>query len=191
MRNFNRIRNCFLNVCLFFTLWMKVSQSAGYFELQLISVENVNGELADGECCDGPRSSQDLGCTEDECDTYFKVCLKEYQTEVATTGSCTFGAGSTQVLGGNRFFFKDANNKSSKIDDANTIVIPFQFAWPRTYTLTVEAWDWDNNTHNTEEDLLIERSIHTGIINPGDSWQTIMHDGPVARITYRIRVKCD
>uniref|UniRef100_A0A3P8RG54 Notch ligand N-terminal domain-containing protein n=1 Tax=Astatotilapia calliptera TaxID=8154 RepID=A0A3P8RG54_ASTCA len=85
-------------------LWLKlVSQSTGYFELQLISVENVNGELAGGECCDGPRSSQDLGCTEDECDTYFKVCLKEYQMEVATTGSCTFRAASTQVLGGNFF----------------------------------------------------------------------------------------
>lgn len=44
---------------------------------------------------------------------------------------------------------------------------------------------------SAEEDLLIERSAHTGMINPGDPWQTIRHDGPVARITYRIRVKCD
>lgn len=107
-----------------------MSQSTGYFELQLISVENVNGELADGECCDGPRSSQDLSCTQDECDTYFKVCLKEYQMEVATTGSCTFGAESTQVVGGNTFSLKGANNNPNKVDDAGRIVIPFQFAWP-------------------------------------------------------------
>uniref|UniRef100_A0A7N8X5A3 Delta-like protein n=1 Tax=Mastacembelus armatus TaxID=205130 RepID=A0A7N8X5A3_9TELE len=170
--------------CLSFLI---VSQSTGYFELQLISVENVNGELADGECCDGSRSSQDLRCTRDECDTYFKVCLKEYQMEVTTTGLCTFGAGSTQVLGGNMFSFKNAKNNPNKIDDAGKILIPFQFAWPRTYTLIVEAWDWDN----TENELLIERSVHTGMINPGDHWQTILHDGPVARLNYRIRVRCD
>uniref|UniRef100_A0A673CQB4 Delta-like protein n=1 Tax=Sphaeramia orbicularis TaxID=375764 RepID=A0A673CQB4_9TELE len=165
--------------------------STGYFELQLISVENVNGELADGECCDGSRSSQDLRCTRDECDTYFKVCLKEYQMEVTTSGPCTFGAGATQVLGGNMFSFKGAKNNPNKIDEAGKILIPFQFAWPRTYTLIVEAWDWDNNTRNNEEELLIDRSTHTGMINPGDNWQTILHDGPIARLMYRIRVRCD
>uniref|UniRef100_A0A3Q1KA68 Delta-like protein n=1 Tax=Anabas testudineus TaxID=64144 RepID=A0A3Q1KA68_ANATE len=165
-----------------------VSQSTGYFELQLISVENVNGELADGECCDGSRSSQDLRCTRDECDTYFKVCLKEYQMEVATTGLCTFGSGSTQVLGGNMFSFKSPKNPN-KVDEAGKILIPFTFGWPRTYTLIVEAWDWDNTTH--EDELLIERSVHTGMINPGDHWTTLLHDGPVARINYRIRVRCD
>lgn len=42
-----------------------------------------------------------------------------------------------------------------------------------------------------EDELLIERSVHTGMINPGDQWQTIPHDGPVARLNYRIRVRCD
>uniref|UniRef100_A0A672IZ79 Delta-like protein n=1 Tax=Salarias fasciatus TaxID=181472 RepID=A0A672IZ79_SALFA len=167
-----------------------VAQSTGYFELQLISVENVNGELADGECCDGSRSSADLRCTRDECDTYFKVCLKEFQT-VTTPGQCTFGAGSTRVLGGNTFSFRGAKNNPNKIDDAGKILIPFQFAWPRGYTLIVEAWDWDNDTRNFEEELLIERGVHTGTINPGDPWQTIPHDGPVARLMYRIRVRCD
>lgn len=104
-----------------------MSQSTGYFELQLITVENVNGELADGECCDGSRSSQDLRCTRDECDTYFRVCLKEYQMEVTTSGPCTFGAGSTQVLGGNMFSFRSNGNK---VDEAGRIWIPFKFAWP-------------------------------------------------------------
>uniref|UniRef100_A0A673CV30 Delta-like protein n=1 Tax=Sphaeramia orbicularis TaxID=375764 RepID=A0A673CV30_9TELE len=191
MWNRTRIRNCFPIVWLLLTLWTEVSQSTGYFELQLISVENVNGELADGECCDGSRSSQDLRCTRDECDTYFKVCLKEYQMEVTTSGPCTFGAGATQVLGGNMFSFKGAKNNPNKIDEAGKILIPFQFAWPRTYTLIVEAWDWDNNTRNNEEELLIDRSTHTGMINPGDNWQTILHDGPIARLMYRIRVRCD
>lgn len=104
--------------------------STGYFELQLISVENVNGELAGGECCDGSRNSQDLRCSRDECDTYFKLCLKEYQMEVSHTGSCTFGSGSTQVLGGNIFSFKGAKKNPNKVNEAGKVLIPFQFAWP-------------------------------------------------------------
>ncbi|MEQ2202552.1 Protein jagged-2, partial [Xenoophorus captivus] len=42
-----------------------------------------------------------------------------------------------------------------------------------------------------DEELLIERGVHTGTINPGDSWQTLDYDGPVARLVYRIRVRCD
>nr|XP_015803130.2 protein jagged-2b isoform X2 [Nothobranchius furzeri] len=186
MWNRTRIRNCFPIVLLLLAVWTEVSRSTGYFELQLISVENPNGELADGECCDGARSSQDLRCSRDECDTYFRVCLKEYQIEVNTGGACTYGSESMHVLGGNMFSFKSA----TKNNEAGKVVIPFQFAWPRSYTLIVEAWDWDNDTRNNEE-LLIERGAHTGMINPGDPWQTILHDGPVARLTYRIRVRCD
>uniref|UniRef100_A0A8C9WY36 Delta-like protein n=1 Tax=Sander lucioperca TaxID=283035 RepID=A0A8C9WY36_SANLU len=174
-----------LSILVTFLRSLYVSQSTGYFELQLISVENLNGELADGECCDGTRNSQDLRCTRDECDTYFKICLKEYQMEVTTNGPCTFGAGSTEVLGGNMFSITNAKKNPNKI------LIPFQFAWPRTFTLILEAWDWDNGTRNIDEELLIERSIHTGMINPGDPWQTVLHDGPVARLVYRIRVRCD
>uniref|UniRef100_A0AAV2MG80 Notch ligand N-terminal domain-containing protein n=1 Tax=Knipowitschia caucasica TaxID=637954 RepID=A0AAV2MG80_KNICA len=129
-----RIReSCLPLVCrllLLLTLWTELSQSTGHFELQLISVENVNGELADGECCDGPRNNQDLRCTRDECDTYFRVCLKEYQAEVTTGGGCTYGAATTQVLGGNMFSFQGNKNSPNKMDEAGKISIPFQFAWP-------------------------------------------------------------
>ncbi|XP_048830666.1 protein jagged-2-like isoform X2 [Brienomyrus brachyistius] len=193
MWNSVRITNFFLMVCLLLTLWIKGSHCSGYFELQLITVQNVNGELADGECCDGTRNSEDLRCARDECDTYFKVCLKEYQTEVTTTGACTYGTGSTSVLGGNNIHFKSTKNAQNKIGDAGKIIIPFHFAWPREYTLIVEAWDWDNDTttHHNNEDLLIERSIRKGMINPGDGGQTIQHNGPIGNFEYSIRVRCD
>ncbi|XP_060773694.1 protein jagged-2b isoform X4 [Neoarius graeffei] len=188
MWNCARITKWLCVASLLLTTWTKVSWASGYFELQLMSVENVNGELWDGECCDGARNSRDQRCTRDECDTYFKVCLKEYQSEVIATGLCNFGSGSTGVLGGNIFSFKNAN--SNKISDAGKIVIPFQFAWPRSYTLVVDAWDWDNTTQNGEE-LLIERHAHTGVANPGDPWQVIVHTGATAHLEYRVRIKCD
>ncbi|KAM6961153.1 protein jagged-2-like [Aplochiton taeniatus] len=189
--------NCMWNLHLFsivfllLTFWAEVSHSSGYFELQLIAVKNANGELAEGECCDGERNA-DQRCNRDECDTYFKVCLKEYQSEVTITGLCTYGTGSTQVIGGNTFQFKSTKTNQNRMNDAGKIVIPFQFAWPRAYTLIVEAWDWDNSTHSSSDtELLIERSIHKGMINPGDERQNIQHNGVTASFDYSIRVRCD
>lgn len=42
-----------------------------------------------------------------------------------------------------------------------------------------------------EEELLIERSARTGMLNPGDPWQTFIHDGAVGHIVYKVRVRCD
>lgn len=109
----------------------QVSQSSGYFELQLVSVANDNGERANGECCDGPRNPQDRRCTRDECDTYFRACLKEYQTEVNPSGDCTYGSNTTRVLGGNTFsFLGGGGSGGGRLDEAGKIVIPFKFAWP-------------------------------------------------------------
>uniref|UniRef100_A0A674E159 Delta-like protein n=1 Tax=Salmo trutta TaxID=8032 RepID=A0A674E159_SALTR len=184
------ISNCLSIVCVLLTVWTEVSQSSGYFELQLIAVQNANGELSDGDCCDGERNTQDLRCSSDECDTYFRVCLKEYQTDVTTTGLCIYGSGSTNVIGGNSFQFKSAKNNQNRNNDGGKIVIPFQFAWPISYTLIVEAWDWDNGTH-ISEDLLIERSVRKERINPGDDRQTIQYNGLTASFEYSIRVRCD
>uniref|UniRef100_A0A8C7W469 Delta-like protein n=1 Tax=Oncorhynchus mykiss TaxID=8022 RepID=A0A8C7W469_ONCMY len=190
MWNCMGISNCLSIVCVLLTVWTEVSQSSGYFELQLIAVQNANGELSDGDCCDGERNTQDLRCSSDECDTYFRVCLKEYQTDVTTTGLCIYGTGSTNVIGGNSFQFKSAKNNQNRNNDGGKIVIPFQFAWPVSYTLIVEAWDWDNGTHSSE-DLLIERSVRKERINPGDDRQTIQYNGLTASFEYSIRVRCD
>lgn len=105
-------------------------QSSGYLELQLISVENNRGELANGNCCDGARSARDGLCDRDECDTYLRVCLKEYQVEVTTSGFCTYGTGSSSVIGGNTFQLKGFNGNPNRANDLGTVIIPFQFAWP-------------------------------------------------------------
>lgn len=109
----------------------QVSEGSGQFELQILSMHNVNGELLSGTCCDGARNTVDRKCTRDECDTFFKVCLKEYQSRVSAAGPCSFGMGSTPVLGGNTFSLK-----SSVRNDKSRITLPFSFAWPVSWTLS-------------------------------------------------------
>uniref|UniRef100_A0A669AZG1 Protein jagged-2 n=1 Tax=Oreochromis niloticus TaxID=8128 RepID=A0A669AZG1_ORENI len=142
--NLGKLHRFFLLVCLLLTLRAEVSRATGYFELQLISVENPKGLLNNGDCCDDEKSAAEGHCGEDECDTYLRVCLKEYQTEVTTNGPCTYGTETTQVIGGNTFQFKG----QSRNNDVGKIKIPFQFAWPRAFTVIVEAWDRDNGTHS-------------------------------------------
>uniref|UniRef100_A0A4W6CH84 Notch ligand N-terminal domain-containing protein n=1 Tax=Lates calcarifer TaxID=8187 RepID=A0A4W6CH84_LATCA len=129
-------------VCLLLTLWAEVSQSTGYFELQLISVDNPKGQLLNGDCCDAEKSAAEGHCGADECDTYFRVCLKEYQTEVTTNGPCIYGSETTKVIGGNTFQFKGGQKTGqNRNNDAGKIIIPFQFAWPvsRSLSLFVEV----------------------------------------------------
>ncbi|XP_066468415.1 protein jagged-2 [Tiliqua scincoides] len=179
-----------LRLWLLLTLGAQVSQSSGYFELQINSVKNVNGELLSGECCDGMKNPQNLDCTRDECDTYMRVCLKEYQAKITPIGACSYGSGSTPVLGGNTFYLHNRNFHQGPNPDMGRIVIAFQFAWPRSFTLIVEAWDWDNET-KADEALIIDRVPFAGMINPEDRWKTLQLNGHVAHFEVQIRVKCD
>uniref|UniRef100_A0A665T409 Delta-like protein n=1 Tax=Echeneis naucrates TaxID=173247 RepID=A0A665T409_ECHNA len=159
-----------------------VSSASGHFELQVLSMQNVNGWLQSGACCDGPREpAGDQRCTTDECDTYFRVCLKEYQLKVSSAGPCSFGAASTPVLGGNTFSLRNAKSDQAKI------TLPFSFAWPRSYALIVEALDFNNGTSGG----LIEKAVHSGMINPGRQWQSLKHNGPVAQFHFQVRLSCD
>lgn len=97
----------------------------------MIGVENRNGELANGGCCGGEKGvgrGQECGAV--ECKTYFKVCLKEYQVEVMTSGPCSYGTASSPVLGGNSIRLDGFSNNRNKGNSVGTLIIPFQFAWP-------------------------------------------------------------
>ena len=96
---------------------------SGYFEIQIISMDNNRGEISDGTCC-GSRNNLhvDLSCRGD-CDTYFKICLKQYQSQVSYTGQCMFGNRTTSVMGGNSFGYSLNNSVA-------TVKLPFQFVWP-------------------------------------------------------------
>ncbi|XP_077179977.1 protein jagged-2 isoform X2 [Paroedura picta] len=179
-----------LRIGLLLTWWAQVSEASGYFEVQINSVKNVNGELLNGECCDGVKNPQNLDCSRNECDTYVKVCLKEYQSKITPTGACNYGSGSTPVLGGNTFYLTSRSLHQGRSQEMGRIVINFQFAWPRAFTLIIEAWDLDNET-KPDEGEFIDRVSYAGMINPEDRWQTQQLNGHVAHFEVQIRVKCD
>ena len=100
----------------------KSSSASGYFEFQLLSMENIHGELSNGDCCGertGPTGARK--CLK-ECATMFKICLKHYQAQVTFTDSCTFGNVTSTILGGNSFSF--ALNTTNSV-----LKIPFEFSW--------------------------------------------------------------
>ncbi|XP_074517911.1 protein jagged-1a-like isoform X2 [Halichoeres trimaculatus] len=175
-------RSSALSLLLLLCARIQVSSASGHFELQVSSMHNLKGQLQSGACCDGARDLAADRCTEDECDTYFRVCLKEYQLKVSSGGPCSFGTASTPVLGGNTFTVH--NGKS----DAAGMALPFSFAWPRSYTLIVEALDYNNDSSSSS---VIEKAVHSGMINPGRQWQTLKHDGRVAQFTFQVRLTCD
>ncbi|XP_036987920.2 protein jagged-2 isoform X1 [Artibeus jamaicensis] len=182
---------------LLLALCVQAARPMGYFELRLSALRNANGELLNGACCDGDgRTTRAGGCGRDECDTYVRVCLKEYQAKVTPTGPCSYGHGATPVLGGNSFYLPPAGAAGDRAraraggdQDPGLVVIPFQFAWPRSFTLIVEAWDWDNHT-SPDETLLIERVSHTGMVNPEDRWKSLHFSGHVAHLELQVRVRC-
>ncbi|CAB1348553.1 unnamed protein product [Coregonus sp. 'balchen'] len=106
--------------------------AVGMFELQIRHFQNPQGVLQSGECCDLQATGGQRCSLGDQCDTYFKACLKEYQVRVVPTGACTFGVGSTTVLGGNTQSLRHRGHDEGGGGDGTTghIVIPFKYAWP-------------------------------------------------------------
>ncbi|XP_077467659.1 uncharacterized protein LOC144083566 isoform X1 [Stigmatopora argus] len=159
--------------------------AVGMFELQIRHYQNPKGLLLNGECCDVPLGGGQHCSPRDQCETFFRACLKEYQARVALTGTCTFGSGGTGILGGNS---QSLHHRGD--DGANgLIVIPFKYAWPKSFSLVLEAQDDDNST--SKPDQLIERVLLSSMLNPGEQWQTHRHHGHSFSLEYRLRFRCD
>uniref|UniRef100_A0A8C4W550 Delta-like protein n=1 Tax=Gopherus evgoodei TaxID=1825980 RepID=A0A8C4W550_9SAUR len=167
--------------------WVQLpALTAGTFELQIRLMHNERGVLADGRCC---RGGAELPCpTGEQCRTYFRACLKEYQLRVLPGGPCVLGAGATPVLGGNTFTAKPRRGA----EHAGRITIPFQFAWP---VRTLELFHWLGQGSDGLPSLagggsLVERVTRSGMLNPGEGWQDFQHHGRGTALEYRLRVRC-
>ncbi|XP_014858138.1 PREDICTED: protein jagged-1-like [Poecilia mexicana] len=179
------------------TLQPRAVRAAGMFELQIRHFHNPQGLLQDGDCCDlqaGGAGGQRCSAR-DQCDTFFHACLKEYQARVVPMGTCTFGSGTTGVLGGNSLSLRHRGHEpggggGGGEDGTNGHVsIHFKYAWPKSFSLVLEALDHDNDT--TEPGQLIERVLLSSMLNPGEQWQTYRHHGRILSLEYRLRFRCD
>ncbi|XP_062818515.1 protein jagged-1b [Anolis carolinensis] len=167
-------------------LGAQVAEAAGTFELQIRFMRNERGTLADGRCC---RGGLEPPCPEaDPCRTFFRICLKEYQMRVQPGGPCVLGAAATPLLGGNAF----SAGHPKRPDHGHRVVMPFDFAWPRSYSLILEAWDAANESDvNTPgAGQLVERVTRSGMLNPGEGWQDLRHHGRGVLLDFRLRVRC-
>lgn len=108
---------------------------SGIFELQVLEMSNYRGEVADGSCCGGVARADPADPCPHQCNTRFRVCLKEYQNNVTSSGSCSFGNSSSPVLGGNSFTLADPDRASGNL------VLPFSFRW------TVSFFFYDFTQH--------------------------------------------
>uniref|UniRef100_A0A3Q2P006 Notch ligand N-terminal domain-containing protein n=1 Tax=Fundulus heteroclitus TaxID=8078 RepID=A0A3Q2P006_FUNHE len=111
------------------------ASAAGTFELQIRHFQNPHGFLQTGDCCDLQAGGGQRCSARDQCDTFFQACLKEYQARVVPTGACTFGSGTTGVLGGNSHSLRhrghNAGGGGGREDGSDGhIAIPFKYAWP-------------------------------------------------------------
>lgn len=130
IQNLIHISNSFIHFFFFFS----ISQitCSGLFELRLKSFRNDNGVNSLGRCCSEKLLSN--GSCQGSCKTRFRICLKQYQAEIDTTSSCTFGSAATQILGDNTFnltqFTTATRNQPQKGPSINPIRFPFEFTWP-------------------------------------------------------------
>ena len=117
---------------LLFSLFSFQITCSGLFELKLKSFRNDKGVNSLNRCCSEKQSINGL-CL-GSCKTRFRVCLKQYQAEVDTTSSCTFGSAATIILGDNTFNLTQSSialkSQSQKDSRTNPIRFPFEFTWP-------------------------------------------------------------
>ena len=116
--------SCFLIVIFF----LRSASSSGKFELQVLKVENMRNEMADGECCDSSGVRNGEGVCIKPCASIIRVCLKEYQSVTRVGGDddldvrCKLGNATSRV--------RQADDLHGDADHPVVhLILPFDFAW--------------------------------------------------------------
>nr|XP_023668585.1 delta-like protein 4 isoform X1 [Paramormyrops kingsleyae] len=147
---------------------------SGVFELNLLEFKNNMGLLANGNTC------------KPDCRTFFRVCLKNYQT-VVSPGNCIFGSVVTPVLGTNSFSATEGGSVN------RLIRLPFTFGWPGSFSLIIEAWHsllTDVPTGPNDPELLISLFAIQRKLDVGDGWREEMQIGRQTQLRYSYRFVC-
>ncbi|XP_041828631.1 delta-like protein 4 isoform X1 [Melanotaenia boesemani] len=159
------------NLAIVMTLFTQVLGSS-VFEIDLHHFQNTRGLLANGR-----------SCSMDGCRTFFKVCLKNYQTEVSP-GRCIFGKATTPVLGTDSF----------SIQQDARLRLPLNFTWPGAFSLLIEAWYSpvsEQPRDNTNREFLISSSAIQRQLRIGPQWSEDVQNGTHTELRYSYRIICN
>jgi len=184
---------CDLRFVIFAVVVLASSVSAsGVFELRLDRFHNDLGHDVEGHCCRGTASVASAAASSRRCSetclTQFRVCLKHYQTSIDVNGPCTYGSAETQVMGQNSFDLRASDAPDAKI--GYTIRLPFEFSWPGTFSLIVEAYHQSTNATGKVMimQLATQRWMESSDVWKNDSYTVL---GQQQSLDYEYRVKCD
>ncbi|CAL8380037.1 unnamed protein product [Arctogadus glacialis] len=168
-------------------LILQVSCS-GVFELKLQEFLNKKGVTGNANCCAG-GAAPPQGYQQCECKTFFRICLKHYQTNVSPEPPCTYGGAVTPVLGSNSFQVPETNADSF----TNPIKFQFGFTWPGTFSLIIEALH-TNSLEDLTTDIperLIGRITTQRHLTVGEEWHNDLQSSGRSELRYAYRFLCD
>ncbi|XP_058827100.1 neurogenic locus protein delta isoform X1 [Topomyia yanbarensis] len=175
---------CFL--CLTSMFLIKQIECSGLFELKLKYFSNERGVDNDGTCCSGQSDLN--GVCIGTCKTRFRACLKHYQAKIDTSSPCTFGDFTTPMFEGNSL---NLTEKVMQEGFENPIRFPFEFGWPGTFTLILEAWLDTNATTTRSPGVLISRLSIQRVLDVSAEWTEDSYNSSHTVMQYAFRVTCD
>ena len=118
----------FFFFCLLIIIFLKSASASGKFEIEVLKVENMRNEMADGECCDSSGARNDEGVCIKPCASSIRVCLKEYQSVTRVGGDddlnvvCKLGNATSRVL-------REDDLRGDVDHPVVHLILPFDFAW--------------------------------------------------------------
>nr|XP_014264461.2 delta-like protein C isoform X4 [Maylandia zebra] len=152
--------------CLLLLALAQTALTAGVFELKIDSFTSSSG------IC-GQKS--------EDCLIFFRVCLKHSQNVIKPEPPCTYGEAFTDVF--------DADSNS--ISEREPIRVQFQFKWPGTFSLIIEAWKADAPGRSIENpNNLISRLATRHKLRVGEDWTKGENTSNQSELHYSYHVVC-
>uniref|UniRef100_A0A3Q3VMP4 Delta-like protein n=1 Tax=Mola mola TaxID=94237 RepID=A0A3Q3VMP4_MOLML len=145
---------------------------SGVFEIDLHQFHNIRGLLANGRSCGASG-----------CRTYFRVCLKNFQT-VVSPGKCIFAKATTPVLGTDSF----------SIPQDARLRLPLNFTWPGAFSLVIDAWRCpaaERPGDTTNPEFLISSFVIQRQLGIGHEWSQEVKREAQTELRYSYRFICN
>ncbi|XP_055357757.1 delta-like protein B [Paramacrobiotus metropolitanus] len=187
------INLCVMVILLVVSFGQSQTQASGVFEIRLKTVEKLTFTIDRvGGCCKNAN-----GECSDECNAYFRICLKHFQSNIVADPPCTFGAVKISPT-------SDADGVDNSIlEKFTTKAFPFKFKWPESFSVVIEAWHqpqpspidhhaMEDNRSRTDDQLLAQFSAHH-TLRPHANWTEVaaFSTGTNTPLFYAYRIVCN